>query len=223
MILKLQALPQLAGPSDADYHGLAPKRALYMHPEAAHALMLVEQDTGGLVYTDIYRSPEASRNAYRAKGGTQPAGYSYHGFGGCVDLDVGETLKKLGTTYDGLCTIMEARKFYCHRRDGNPTASESWHFNYLDDPDALLDLTTGDHTTWARPAEAMIQKWYGPALQLTDDQVAVLLPIAHSTDVMDFQRKWDLVVDGIAGTKTRRVLAFVTAQYDIETDPPSAA
>jgi len=201
-----------------------------MHPEAAHALMLVEKDTGGLVYTDIYRSPGAIREAYRDKitatgqHFSQPVGYSYHGFGGCPDLAVAETLKKLETNYDGLCTLMEARHFFCHRRDGNPTASESWHFNYLgDDADALLDLTTADHATWGRPAEAMIQKWYGADLRLTNEQIDLLLPIAHATNVKDFQRQWDLVVDGVAGVKTRRVLAFVTAQYDIETDPPAVA
>jgi len=228
MRLKLHALPQLAGPPGDDYRGLVPKRALYMRPEAAHALMLVEEDTGGLVYTDIYRSPLAIRDAYRSKvtsSGqhiTQPVSYSFHGFGGCVDVDVEETLKKLGTTYDGLCTIMEARKFYCHRRDGNPTASESWHFNYLgDDADALIDLTTDDHATWAKPAEAMIQKWYGPELHPGDVEVDAMLHQAGVSDVRTFQRKWDLIVDGVVGSKTRRVLAFVTATLDIETDPPT--
>lgn len=216
MNLILQQLPQLAGPPGDGYNGLAPKRALYMRPEAAAALLLVEQDTGGLVYTDILRSPEAIRQAYRTKPGTQPVGFSDHGFGGCVDTDVQECLKKLGTNYEGLVEIMAARGYYCHRRDGNPTASESWHFNFLGlDADALLELTTTDHTTWARPAEAMIQKWYGPELALTDDQVAPLLPVAHATDVKDFQRQWDLTVDGVAGPRTKRVLAFVTAQPSV--------
>lgn len=216
MILILQQLPQLAGPDDNDYHGLVPKRMLYMHPDAAAALLLVEQDTGGLVYTDILRSPEATRDAYRNKTGTQPVSYSFHEYGGCVDCDVDRSLKKLGTSYDGLIEIMAARGFYCHRRDGNPTASESWHFNYLGgDADALLEQTTADHATWSKPAEAMIQKWYGPELVLTEEQIATLLPVAHATDVRDFQRAWDLTVDGIAGPRTQRVLAYVTAQPQI--------
>ncbi len=216
MNLILQQLPQLAGPNDDSYHGLAPKRALYMRPEAGGALLQIEDDTGGLVYTDIYRSPEAIRAAYRAKPGTQPVAYSFHGYGGCVDVDVDSTLKKLGTNYEGLVEIMGARGYYCHRRDGNPTASESWHFNFLgSDADALLELTTSDHSTWAAPAEAMIQKWYGDQLKLTEEQIATLLPVASATDVKDFQQQWDLVMDGIAGPRTQRVLAFVTANKQI--------
>jgi hypothetical protein len=224
----MQALPQLAGPQGDGYNGLAPKRALYMRPEAARALLLVEQDTGGLVYTDIYRSPQAILQAYRAKvtpNGqhiAQPVAFSYHGFGGCPDLDTDASMKKLGTNYDGLVEIMAARGFYCHRRDGNPTASEAWHFNYLgDDADALLELTTSDHSTWAKPAEAMIQKWYGSDLQPNDEQVALLLPTAHATSIMGFQRAWDLVVDGVAGPRTRRVLAFVTATMKIDNVTPA--
>lgn len=223
MNLLLQALPQLAGPQDDAYHGRVPKRALYMRPEAAHALLLVEQDTGGMVYTDIYRSPQAIRAAYRAKPGTQPVAYSFHGYGGAVDLDVDATKAKLGTDYSGVITLMEARGFYCHRRDGvaGEGKSESWHFNYLGaDGPALLAQTTDDHTTWARPAESMIGMWYRAELQLNDAQVALLLPVAGATDVRDFQQRWDLVVDGIAGPQTRRVLAFVTATLHIETDAP---
>lgn len=224
MILLLQALPPLAGPTTDGYNGIVPKRALYMRPEAARALVQLEADTDGkLVYTDIYRSPQAILDAYRAKPGTQPVAYSFHGYGGAVDLDVDASLRRLGTNYNGLVMITEARGFYCHRRDGNPTASESWHFNFLgDDADALLELTTTDHTTWSAPAEAMIQKWYGGELQLTNEQVTSALADAGATDVSDFQRKWDLRVDGDAGTKTRRVLAFVTATTQIETDPAVA-
>lgn len=224
MNLLLQQLRQLAGPQKDGYHGLVPERALYMHPDAAVALLLVEEDTGGLVYTDILRSPEAIRQAYSTKkGSTQPVGFSYHGYGGCVDVDVEATLAKLGTNYEGLVQIMAARGFYCHRRDGNPTASESWHFNYLGpDVDALLELTTTDHSTWAAPAEAMIQKWYGPELVLTEVQIATLLPVAHATDVKDFQRTWNLTVDGVAGPRTQRTLAFVTAQVQITPRAPVA-
>ena len=223
MNLKLQSLPQLAGPQGDGYHGLAPKRALYMRPEAATALMLVEKDTGGLVYTDIFRSAQSILQAYTSKPGTQPVGYSFHGYGGAVDIDIDACKAKLGTTYGGLITIMQARGFYCHRRDGEAGEgkSESWHFNYLGaDADQLLATTTDDHVTWARPAEMMIQRWYGPELQLTDDQVALLIPVAHATDVRDFQRKWALTVDGVAGPRTQRTLAYVTATLDIETDPP---
>ncbi len=216
MILLLQALPQLEGPASEDYGGLVPDRMLYMRPEAAQALLLIEADTDGLIYTDVYRSPAEILQAYSTRPGTQPVAYSFHGYGGCVDVDVDATLKKLGTDYGGLITIMEARGFHCHRRDNESQKSESWHFNFLGvDAPALLALATDDHATWSRPAEAMIQKWYGGDLKPTDAQVALLLSVAGATDVKDFQRQWDLVVDGVAGPVTRRVLAFVTAPPQI--------
>jgi peptidoglycan hydrolase-like protein with peptidoglycan-binding domain len=226
VILHLQALPQLAGPQGDGYHGLAPKRALYMRPEAAEALLALERTTGGLVYTDIFRSASSILQAYRAKPGTQPVGFSFHGFGGCVDVDVDGCKAKLGVDYAGLVAVMEAHGFHCHRRDGagGEGKSESWHFNFLGaDAPALLARTTDDHATWAHPAEAMIQKWYGPELQLTPAQIATLLPIAHATDVRDFQRQWDLAVDGIAGPRTQRVLAFVTATLQIAAVPAAVA
>lgn len=226
MNLLLQQLPQLAGPQGDGYNGLVPKRFLYMRPEAAQALMLVEADTGGLVYTDIFRSAESSRKAYATKPGTQPPAYSYHNYGGPVDIDIDASKKKLGTTYGGIITIMEARGFYCHRRDGEAGEgqSESWHFNFLGDLAAgLLAATTSDHKTWANPAEAMIQHFYAEELYPSDDQVALLLPIAHATDVKDFQKKWGLDVDGVVGPKTRRTLAYATATLQIETDPPLVA
>jgi hypothetical protein len=216
MNLILQALPQLAGPQGDDYNGLVPKRMLYMRPEAAQALLLVEADTDGLIFTDVYRSPAEILQAYNTRPGTQPVGYSFHGYGGCVDVDVDATLKKLGMDYGGLLTIMEARGFHCHRRDGDPEKSESWHFNFLgDDAAALLARTTDDPSTWAAPAEAMIQQWYGPELRPSDQEVDAMLRQAGVSDVRTFQRKWAIVVDGVAGPVTRRVLAFVTASAQI--------
>ncbi len=216
MILLLQALPKLEGPASEDYGGLVPDRMLYMRPEAAQALLLIEADTDGLIYTDVYRSPAEILQAYSTRPGTQPVAYSFHGYGGCVDVDVDATLKKLGTDYGGLITIMEARGFHCHRRDNESQKSESWHFNFLGaDAPALLALTTDDHATWSQPAEAMIQKWYGPELRPSDQEVDAMLRQVGVSDVRTFQRKWALVVDGVAGPVTRRVLAFVTATLQI--------
>ncbi len=222
MILIFQALPPLLGPDDDDYHGKLPRRASYMRPEAAHALMLLESDTGGMVYTDIYRSPVAILEAYRNKPGTQPVSYSYHGYGGCFDLDVDATKKKLRKSYGEIIALAEARGFYGHRRDGEigEGKSESWHFNYLGpDGPALLAATSNDHATWSRPAEAMIGMWYGAELQPDDAEVNDMLHQAGVSDVRTFQRKWGLRVDGIPGPITRRVLAFVTATWRVETDP----
>lgn len=223
MILVMRRLPQLAGPQGDDYHGRVPQRALLMRPEAAEALLAFDDACGGAVYTDIYRSPPEVLAAHRAKGGTQPVGYSFHEFGGPVDVEVGETLKKLSWSYDDLCLAMAEHGFYCHRRDKNPTASESWHFNFLgQDAEQLLALCTDDHQTWARPAEAMIQKWYGDQLRLDAASISAALQAAGCTSVHEFQEKWDLVADGVAGPITQRVLACVTAEIQI-VDPQPAA
>jgi murein L,D-transpeptidase YcbB/YkuD len=47
---------------------------------------------------------------------------------------------------------------------------------------------------------------------LSERQIADGLKHAGCKDVRQFQALWDLQVDGIAGPKTQRTLAFVTAE-----------
>lgn len=215
MIIYLSRLPDtLRGPDDEGYGGRFPKRASMLHPEAARSLLRLEEASGGLVYTDAYRSPEAQRDAHRRKGGTQPVGFSAHGYGLAVDLDVGGTLRRSSVRrYPQLVDLMGEHGWYCHRRDLDPTAGESWHFNYLG-PQAEQHLAKADpqrHSTWALPAESRIQELYGDGFKLSSAGVSAALTAGSYPGVEAFQRDWDLKVDGVAGPVTQRVLAYVTA------------
>lgn len=228
MILRLSALPgTLRGPADPSYKGRVPARALFMAPDAAKALLLLEKTSGGLVYSDIFRSAQSSLEAHRAKSGVQPPAYSPHNYGLAFDADVTATLRKLRINYPELSDMCGHFGFYCYRRDLDPNAAESWHFSYLGaHPEARLALADPqDRRTWARPVEAEIQARYGNDFALGVDAIrSALARLGYRVDLTmgdaidKFQAAWDLQVDGVAGTKTQRVLAYVSAGRLIE--PP---
>lgn len=218
MKLTLQRAPaSLRAP--ADYGGHLPARMRLFQPAACLALQQLEQHTGGLVYTDGYRSASAQLEAYRNRPGTQPVAYSAHGYGLAYDLDVDASLVQLGCKYGQMLDMLADYGWFCHRRDANDSASESWHFNFLgmDDPERYLALADpSDHTTWARPVELRIQQMYGNDLMLTPSAFnQLLVERTGFATVAAFQKAWDLVPDGIAGPKTQRVLAYVTAEVVI--------
>jgi hypothetical protein len=222
MIIELQRLPEsLLGPATPDYQGKVPSRFRLLQPDAAESLLKLEADSGGLVYTDIYRSPESQLAAHRAKGGTQPVGFSGHGYGIAVDLEVTSTLRRMKASYPQLCDVMMDHGWYCHRRDLDPVASESWHFNFLGpDADRLIRLADPQqHASWARPCEARIVERYGKDFEMDAAAVQAALAALGFSKVVDFQRAWDLRTDGIAGPTTRRVLAYVGAEVRVDELP----
>lgn len=219
MVIRLQRLPELQAPHDPDYKDTLPQRFRLMQPDAAEALLALEHNAG-LIYTDMYRMPLQQLDAYRRKAGTQPVGYSAHDFGFAFDIDVHETLLKLKMRYPELVEYVGEYGFYCHRRDLDPTASESWHFNYLgQDGDTEGYLALADpqnHITWSAPVEAKIQERYAKDFVLDAMGVQAALIAADCKNIVEFQMAWDLAADGIAGPKTQRVLAYVTAQVNIK-------
>ena len=81
MIIRLVELPgTIRGPDDPDYKGMVPRRARFLAPDVGVALLTLDKDTSGYIYTDVYRSAEASLQARRVKRGVQRPGYSPHGF-----------------------------------------------------------------------------------------------------------------------------------------------
>lgn len=214
--LVLAQLPaSLTGPASDGYNGHVPSRALYARPEASSSILQLERK-GGLVYTDIFRGAQGQLAAKRRNPKTTKAvSLSPHGFGLAVDLDVDATLKRRGWLYPRLLEEMAAAGWHCHRRDKD-RGSEDWHFNYLaDQAPTLLKLATAQHGTWDDPVEARIQQLYGAQLAPDDADVAAMLREAKAADVRSFQAAWDLEPDGVVGPKTRRVLAYVTAQLDV--------
>ncbi len=234
MILKLVTIPgTVRGPNDADYKGQVPSRMRFLAPDVGPALMELEKDTGGYVYSDMWRSADASLQARRVKRGVQRPGYSPHGFGLAVDLDLYGIMKLYKVHYGDILDVMRAHGWYCHRRDGlGPDEMEAWHFNYLgnDAQKYLQHANINDHSTWASVVEARILERYGQdfVLSPTDiqNQLASLKIYGGDVDgnlssglcreaVMAFQRAWDLDVDGDAGIMTQRTLAFVTAARQV--------
>lgn len=208
-----------------------PRWMRVMHPEAAASLIQLEKDTGGLSYTDIWRSAEVSLRARKVKQGVQPPGFSGHNFGFSVDLDLDGTMKLRKWTYEQIVAVMENHGWYCHRRDGKTGKSEWWHFNYFGPhPEKYLKVIDPKRaSTWAAGVEKRIVDTYGEALQLKPTAVQWELkklkmyhggidgdlgPLSVEA-IKAFQRAWGLKPDGVPGPKTQRTLAFITAEKKI--------
>lgn len=220
MELILAALPETL----LHYTGKpVPQWMRMMHPEAAHSVLQLEKDSGGLVYNDIWRSAEISLWAMRQKSGVQPAGYSAHGVGIAIDFAVDHTLKKLSWDYAKFVAFLETRNWFCHRRDGK-RGSEDWHFNYLPFglPAGIVDVKRA--VTWASPAEARMLDLYADQMRLDplDQQRALQKLKLYEGDVdgvlgpksqraeAQFREKWGLPKAGVVA-RYQRTLAFVTA------------
>ena len=234
MILKLVEMPAtIKGPDDADYKGQVPRRMRYLAPDVGPQLLVLDKATGGYVYTDMWRSADASLAARRVKRGVQRPGYSPHGYGLAVDLDLYGIMKLYKIHYGDIVEVMKAHNWFCHRRDGlGPDESEAWHFNYLGtDPQKYLQYCDiNKPVTWASAVEARIMERYGTDFNMSPVQIqsylAQLKFYGGEVDgnlssqlcreaVMAFQRAWDLDVDGDPGVMTQRTLAFVTADRQI--------
>lgn len=215
--LVLAQLPSsLTGPAGDGYNGKVPTRALYANPDAVSSILRLER-AGGLIYTDIFRGAQGQLSAKRRNpSATKAVSLSAHGFGLAFDLDVDATLKRRAWKYQRLLDEMGKEGWYCHRRD-QARGSEDWHFNYLGTQASILlpKASIARRDTWDDPIEARIQQLYGAQLVPGDDELQALLKAAGAADVRAFQVAWDLQADGVAGPRTRRTLAYVTAQLDI--------
>lgn len=241
MILRLARIPNVLR-APPEYGGTVPARMRFLAPDAAQSLYELERETGGLVYTDLYRAPEASLAARKEKmrpNGTSPVerpGYSAHNFGMAVDIDVGATLRRLGVRYPALCELMARFFFACHRRDLDSSGEECWHFSYFGPRMSLyLALANAhDHSTWGRPVEDRILELYGADFKMSDREAqwalnklglyhgaadGVVGPLTREA-VEIFQRGWLIKETGL-GRMTTRTLAVVTAQVEIVDTGPN--
>jgi hypothetical protein len=221
MILRLSELPALLGPTE--YGGKVPARFLYLAPDAAASLLDLDRKAGGLIYTDLFRDAHGQLIAHRAKpDSTQPVGWSAHGYGLSIDLDLSATQIRLKLTYVELVELMGSAGWCCHRRDLDSSGSESWHWNYLG-PNAARYLAAAqpvmDHRTWSHPVEMRIQERYGQDFRLSALDIQAALEALKLHAVRDFQAAWGLTVDGVAGPKTQRTLSYVSATTIYE--PPA--
>lgn len=214
MRIVLSQLPKIKGP-DA-WGDRLPHRAALLHPLAARSFVDLYRASGEAIeVTDCWRSPEESFRAMQTKRGVQPPGRSAHNYGLAVDLTIDEILRSPTWSYERILDHMAAYGWHCHRRDRRRGA-EDWHFNWLGmKADSYLALypTRG----WDAPAEQRMQDIYGPQMALSDAEIDAALARLGLTGsreerVCAFQSRWQLTADGIAGPRTQRVLACVTAE-----------
>ncbi len=207
-----------------------PARMKYLAPEAAASLAVLERDTSGLIYTDLWRDPVASLMARRKRSMCQVPGYSGHNYGIGACLDIQAILNEKKISYEDLLYLLKKRGWFCYRRDGDPSKHDAEHFAFLGErSEKYLSKTTLDPTTWQRPTEEMIYERHGPVFQLNLEQVQDELeklgfyvgPRTTTIDaylregILAFQRAWDLVEDGNSSMQLQRVLAFVAAEIDL--------
>lgn len=209
-------------------------RMKLLAPDAAAALMALERDTSGLVYTDMWRDPTASLLARRTRRTSQLPGYSAHNFGFAVDLDVKTVLQEKKIRFEDLLHLLKKRGWYCHRRDNDPDKPEAEHFTYFGDAaQKYLIKATQDPLTWQLPAEVRIIELYGKEFDMDTRTVQEKLrklalyagPTTAQKDlytreaILAFQRAWDLAQSGSIDQSFSRCLAFVTADFDIKASP----
>lgn len=189
---------------------------LFAHPDLAAAISRLESDGLKLAYSDIFRSAESSRarrQEFEARGGAQLAARpseSPHNWGLAVDIDVSYALKTYRLDKGKLDALLVNYGLYCHRRD-HQLSAESWHYNCLG-PGAEQWLASASQTSTSRAIEAKVQALYGAQLKLTESEVSAGLKSLGYDGVRDLQADWGLEVDGVAGPKTQRLLAYLTAE-----------
>ena len=213
-----------------------PDRLRWLHPDTAIAFATI---ASWAVVSDMLRSPESSLEAVRRGRGAQPPGYSAHNFGFAVDLDIGESSKRLAkrigrakVSKAEIDAAMEAAGWFCHRRD-HTTASEAWHYNHL----GIGTVIGPQFKSTAGWVEAKIVQVYGADLAPNDRECQVLLAslrmyqgtpdgkvgalTKEATRV--FQRGWGLRETGTLEKRTRRTLALVACERRIVVERVAAA
>ena len=217
--LILSVLPDnLLGPAQPPYNGRVPKRMRFAHPDLAKIIVALEAAGVRLRYSDILRSAEVSlarRHEFEARGGKQLAkrpGESPHNWGLSVDIDTKDAMTSMLISKQQLDELLQAYGLWCHRRD-HVLGDECWHYNALGvGEEAQKWLAFASQRSTSRAVEEKIASLYSKDWVLSKDQVAACLIQLKKKDVRDFQDDWDLDVDGIAGPKTQRLLAFLCAE-----------
>lgn len=214
--LDLVAVPPCKGiyaVKGLDFKSL-PARMRFLASDAAASFAEIEP---WAVVSDMWRSPESSLQAVREGRGAQPPGWSAHGIGLAIDLDIAASKALLGVaTKAALDATMERHGWFCHRRD-HVLGFEAWHYNFLGVGAKVAGALTSDEV------EAAILARHGAELAPDDAECQRLLaklgmyggeidgdigPRSREA-ARAFERAWGLNVDGVLDARTRRTLAFV--------------
>lgn len=220
MKLSLQHIPNVKGNA----------RRTFLAPDAAASLAVIQADTDGLIYSEMWRDSVDSLLVKRLKGGPLVS-YSAHNYGLAVDLDVEPILKQKKIKYEDLLWLMRRRGWYCSRRDESPNQPGSEHFNFLGlgtQAEKYLAKSTQDPMTWPTIPELRIWERHGQDFQMETKEVQMKLsklglftePFTGQRDlytreaIIAFQRAWDLTQTGSPDMTLCRTLAFVTAEVE---------
>jgi hypothetical protein len=202
----------------------------YLSPEAASSLKLVERDSGGLVYADLWQDGISVLCARRRDPDNPRPGYSSHQFGFGIDIDLRATLEKTRYVYQDLVKLLQDHYWYCYRRDGEPDLPGSEHFDYFGEhATKYLLKATHDPIKWPRAAEERIHELHGESFGLSVTQVQqglaklslFSMPVTGDVDnytreaLFAFQRAWRLAESGAPDISTCRVLSVLTADLEI--------
>lgn len=220
--IKLTNVPPCLGIYDVKGvdHPSMPARMRLLHPEAADAFHTISDS---VTVSDMYRSPESSLQAVRSGRGALRPGYSAHGFGFAIDIDIHTTMKAIkAKTKVELDEFMEKHGFYCHRQD-HRIDSEAWHYNFLGFGAMVSGRLSSDEV------EELIMSLYGAELSPSDTECQRLLaklrmyggeidgdigPRSREA-IRVFKRAWGLLPDDHIDTIFRRTLAFVACEHEI--------
>lgn len=209
------------------------KRLSFMQPEAHDSFIVMQKDCDWkIVLSDMWRSSLSSlARRYppgrRMRRHTKPPAFSGHNKGLSIDIDVKRTMALMEMTKRELDGWMAEYGWYCHRRD-HKLKSEDWHYNYLDEDAAAAAEWLQHASRWstAGAIEAKIKGWYSsywaPSkkqlqrylqyLNIYEGEIdGVIGNLSHAA-IRVFQGAWHLKVDGVAGSRTCRTLAFRCAE-----------
>lgn len=201
-----------------------PSRCRRLHPQAYGAYAGMMASTGGLVVSDMFRTPESSLEAVKAKRGALPPSYSGHGYGFSIDFEVDAVMKRNGfKTKASLDDWMKSFGWFCHRLDGK-RGFEDWHYDFSVDGVLPGLIRKGDRSM--QPArERMLRLHYEKAWALSNKQAQEALQLLglysgeidgiigkiSTQGILAFQRAWELSTSGKLDDRTKRVLWFVAA------------
>jgi hypothetical protein len=210
-----------------------PARMRRLHPEALASYDKIMKASEGLVVSDMYRSPDGSLQANQAGRQALRPGYSSHGYGFAIDIDIRKVKKRnqLKTKVD-LDAFMKGFGWLCHRFDAQ-LKTEAWHYDF-DIGGRLSALIKKSDKSIQRARERLIQELYSDAWTLTNEQIQEALKLLgmysgaidgilgklSKEAIAAFQRAWKLDETSTVDAGMRRTLWFVAANHQL---PPVVA
>ena len=157
-------------------YGKIPSRMMYLRdiPErnmlesyTAWQRLKQVQEYKPLIYTDIYRSPASSAEAYARKVGVAKPGYSGHNYGISVDVAVEASMRRHKITYTQLCNIMIVYGWtpYQGKVSSYKRGKEDWHFNFIGE----WSYSANDNNNKVKPGADQVNTWILQNYHFEDD------------------------------------------------------